>query len=150
MTKLRIISAIALLVWLLPAVRVMAQQRPFTGRLAGSAHSVSLTINLYDQDVLVPGGEMFGEVAGYLGDSLDSRKWIIVGVEIKKPTEALLTIVNDYGSEDLTATLTALPDGTYRLRQETGSSIKVVRGRKFVKLPSTIVFRRRETLGFVY
>lgn len=131
----RILLTLTLLAALLPA---RAGSGPFRGVLGCEPLGLSLVIDLYGQRLTVPGDEALGEVAGYLADSRDSRKWIVVEAETRGEREALLTIVNDYGSEDLTATLTYLGEGRYRLRQERGSSIKVVRDRKFVKIPSTI------------
>ena len=56
--------------------------------------------------------------------------------------KATIAVINDYGSEDLTATLTVNPDGTYTLRQEKGSVLKIARNRKWVKLPKSLVFHR--------
>ena len=56
--------------------------------------------------------------------------------------KALLTIVNDYGSEDLTATLIHNTDGTFTLRQDSGSAIKIVKDRKWVKIPKVITFTK--------
>ena len=76
---------------------------------------------------------------GYLGAKQDSRNWLIIDADIKDNT-AYLTIVNDYGSEDLTATLTWNANGTYTLQHESGSNIKIAINRKWVKLPPKLVF----------
>ena len=81
-----------------------------------------------------------GEGAGYLGAIRDTRKWIISDVTIKGNT-ATLTIINDYGSEDLVATLTHNADGTYTLKQVEGSTIRIVVDNKWVKLPKTMLFK---------
>lgn len=52
-------------------------------------------------------------------------------------------MVNDYGSEDLQATLTKNNDGTYTLKQIEGSTIKIARNRKWVKMPKTLIFTRK-------
>lgn len=88
----------------------------------------------------MPGQEVFGKVAGYLGAKRDTRKWIISDVTIKGNT-ATLTIINDYGSEDLVATLTRNADGTYTLKQVEGSTIRIVVNNKWVKLPKTMLFK---------
>ena len=55
-----------------------------------------------------------------------------------------LALINDYGSEDLTATLTRKNDSIYVLKQEDGSSLKVpVKGGKWQKLPKTLEFKRK-------
>ena len=105
-----------------------------------SEQKVYIHINLYDNDLLVPGQEIFGEVAGYLSHATDTRKWLIVSAEIIDDTTANLVIINDYGSEDLTATLTHEKDGTYTLRQVEGSTIKFAVNNKWAKLPKKLVF----------
>jgi hypothetical protein len=59
-------------------------------------------------------------------------------------TKAKISIINDYGSEDLTATLTYEKDGSYVLKQEQGSTIKIAVNKKWVKIPSKLVFRKKE------
>ena len=55
-----------------------------------------------------------------------------------------MNLINDYGSEDLTATLTRKNDSIYILKQEDGSTIKVPRNSKWQKLPKTLEFKRRK------
>ena len=58
--------------------------------------------------------------------------------------KALLTITNDYGSEDLEALLTANKDGTYTFEQKSGSTIKIVVNNKWVKLPKKMIFTKEK------
>lgn len=107
-------------------------------------YKVYLDLDLTGEGIGVPGQDVFGKVPGYLGAVRDSRKWLVTDVKTKGNV-AKLDIVNDYGSEDLEATLTYNPkDGTYRLQQGSGSRIKIVVNRKWVKLPSDMVFVRHE------
>ncbi len=101
-----------------------------------------MNINFYDKNLKVPGQELFGEMPGYFGDNRDSRKWLITDAEIQGKT-AHLSIINDYGSEDLTAELTIKPNGTYELKQSDGSSIKIARNRKWVKIPKKLEFTKK-------
>ena len=87
----------------------------------------------------MPRQEILGELPGFFGDQKDSRKWLITGAEVKGNT-AYLEIVNDYGSEDLEAELTLEKDGTYTLEQKKGSTIKIARNRKWVKIPKKLTF----------
>lgn len=114
----------------------------FKGYFTNKEYNIYLKIDFYKQDIKVPGQEIFGEMAGFLGDNLDSRKWLITDAAIKGNT-ATLSIINDYGSEDLTAELTRDKDGTYELKQLKGSNMKIARNRKWVKLPKTISFEKR-------
>lgn len=113
----------------------------FKGYLSNNEYEVYLQINFYQNDIKVPGQEIFGTIAGFLGDRKDSRKWLITNAAIKGKT-AHLSIINDYGSEDLTADLTIESDGTYSLKQITGSNIKIARNRKWVKIPKKLTFTK--------
>ena len=104
-----------------------------------------MRINLYDNDIKIPGQEIFGEIGGFLRSDDDSRCWIITSAEMnEKKHTANLEIINDYGSEDLTATLSYNPkDSVYTLKQGAGSTIKIARNRKWVKLPGTMQFKKK-------
>ena len=107
-------------------------------------YQVWIEMDFDKQAVIVPEQEIFGEVAGYLGAKRDPRKWIVTSVEMKNATTARLEITNDYGSEDLTASLTLNRDGTFTLKQLDGSTIKIAVNKKWVKLPKTLVFKRQD------
>ena len=114
----------------------------FKGYLSNNEYEVYLQINFYQNDIKVPGQEIFGTIAGFLGDRKDSRKWLITNAAIEGKT-AHLSIINDYGSEDLIADLTLESDGTYSLKQITGSNIKIARNRKWVKIPKKLTFIKK-------
>ncbi len=111
----------------------------FKGRLNNKEFDVYLNIDFYKKNLKIPGQELFGEMPGYFGDKRDSRKWLITDADIDGKT-AHLSIINDYGSEDLTADLVILPDGSYELQQKDGSSMKIARNRKWVKIPKKLKF----------
>lgn len=115
----------------------------FKGYLSNNEYEVYLQINFYQNDIKVPGQEIFGTIAGFLGDRKDSRKWLITNAAIEGKT-AHLSIINDYGSEDLTADLALESDGTYSLKQITGSNIKIARNRKWVKIPKKLTFMKNK------
>lgn len=114
----------------------------FKGYLSNNEYEVYLQINFYQNNIKVPGQEIFGTIAGFLGDRKDSRKWLITDAAIEGKT-AHLSIINDYGSEDLIADLTLESDGTYSLKQITGSNIKIARNRKWVKIPKKLTFMKK-------
>lgn len=141
MHKIAFISTTLLLCLSLNTV-AQTNEDVFKGRLVNQELEVRLVINLYDNNIKVPQQEdIFGDVPGYFAYQHDGRKWIVVEAEVHGE-KALLTIVNDYGSEDLTATLTHNNDGTFTLRQGSGSIIKIVKDRKWVKMPKSIVFTK--------
>lgn len=113
----------------------------FKGKIYNKEYNVYLDINFYDNNISVPGQEIFGQLPGYFGDKKDSRKWLITDVAIQGNT-ASLSIINDYGSEDLTAELVVNKDGTYTLKQLEGSTLKIARNKKWQKIPKKLDFTR--------
>lgn len=131
---------------LLVSVKLAAQSdKVFHTYIYNDEFKVYMDINLYENNVIVPDQELFGEIPGYFGAKRDQRKWLITSAKIDGKNSATLEIVNDYGSEDLTATLTFNPeDGSYMLRQKSGSRIKIVVNRKWVKIPTELKFVPRK------
>ena len=117
--------------------------KPFKGRFDNDEYKVYLVINLHDQDVKVPGQDIYGELPGYLGKRNNSFCWLITAAEVKSKTKATVSMINEYGSEDLEATLTLQGDSVLTLKQGEGSDIKVPNNRKWQKLPQTLMFRRK-------
>ena len=125
---------------LLASLKLAAQNdKVFHTYIYNDESKVYMDINLYENNVIVPNQELFGETPGYFGAKRDERKWLITSAKIDGKNSATLEIVNDYGSEDLTATLTYNPeDGSYVLKQKSGSRIKIVVNRKWVKIPTEL------------
>lgn len=125
---------------LLVSLKLAAQSdKVFHTYIYNDEFKVYMDINLYENNVIVPNQELFGETPGYFGAKRDERKWLITSAKIDGKNSATLEIVNDYGSEDLTATLTFNPeDGSYVLKQKSGSRIKIVVNRKWVKIPTEL------------
>ncbi len=115
----------------------------FRGTLYDNAHNLYLIINFYDKDVTMAGQDFMGKMDGYLGDYEDYRKWLILDSQITSPDLAEFDMINLEGSEDLHATLTHNTDGTYTLRQKSGSSLKIARRGKWVKLPKNITLTNK-------
>ena len=115
----------------------------FRAYLYNNEYDVYLRINFYDQDVTIPGQELYGELPGYLGKKNNSFCWVITSCKVESEKKATLQLINDFGSEDLTATLTRKNDSIYVLRQGNGNTIKVPSKGKWQKLPKTIELKRR-------
>ena len=114
----------------------------FKGHLENKEYNIFINMDFYHNNITIPNQEIFGEMAGYLGDYNDGRRWLIVEAKVVNH-KALLQMINDYGSEDLNATLTIEKDGSYSLEQGEGSTIKIARNRKWVKLPAKISFIKK-------
>jgi len=130
---------------ILLATALFAQQddKPFRAYLINNEYNVYLRINFYDQDVTIPGQELYGQLPGFLGKQRNSFCWVITSCRLKNDNTAELQLINDFGSEDLTATLTRQNDSLYVLKQKDGSTIKVPNKGKWQKLPKVIEFKRR-------
>lgn len=118
------------------------KQEPFRANLINKELDVVMRINFYQQDVTVPSQDLLGQVPGYLSKRFSSFAWVITDAQVKGH-KATLQMINDYGSEDLTATLTAKGDSVFIFKQESGSTLKVPHKGKWQKLPKTIEFRRQ-------
>ena len=142
MTPNKVIFSALLL--LLPSLTwAQKQGDSFRAYLFNNTYNVYLRINFYDQDITVPGQELYGQLPGFLGKKHNSFCWIITSAEIKGNT-ATLSLINDYGSEDLIATLTQKNDSVYVLKQGEGSTLKVPKNGKWQKLPKTLELKRKE------
>ena len=130
---------------IMAAVNGFAQKdsTPFRAYLYNNEYEVYLRINLHDQNITIPGQELYGELPGYLGKKNNSFCWVITSCKVHNDKKATLQLINDFGSEDLTATLTRKNDSVYVLRQEGGNPIKVPRNGKWQKLPKTIELTRK-------
>lgn len=138
----RIVILTAFFTLLSIGVRAQQDSTVFKGYLYNDEYAVFMRIDFYKQDVTIPGQELYGLLPGYLGKEKYSFYWPVVAVEMKKD-KAIMTMVNDYGSEDLKAQLSQLNDSTFELKQLEGSALKVPNNRKWQKLPATLELRRK-------
>lgn len=115
---------------------------PFRAYLYNKEYNVFMRINFHQQDIVIPGEDLFGPLPGYLGKDRYTFCWPIVSAKINQ-NKATITLINDYGSEDLTATLTQKDDTTYVLKQEDGSALKMPNDGKWQKLPKTLTFIKK-------
>ena len=139
MKKLIVLALVCLTNLTLKAQNV---SEPFRAYLFNKEYDVFLKIDFYKQNITVPGQDLYGELPGYLSKRNNSFCWLITSVELEGKT-AQLAMINDYGSEDLIATLTLKDDSIYVLRQEEGSTLKVPKNGKWQKLPKTLELKRR-------
>ena len=124
-------------------VHAQKEHEAFRAYLFNNEYEVYLRINLYDQDITVPGHELYGKLPGYLGKKNNSFCWVITSCDVKSDKKAVLQLINDFGSEELTATLVRKNDSIYQLRQDAGSTLKVPHKNKWQKLSKTILLKRK-------
>lgn len=140
MKKLILLSTVCLFSLLPASAQEIA--KPFRAYLYNNDYEVFMRLDLYNESITVPGQDLYGELPGYLGKKNNSFCWLITSAKIDG-NKAELQMINDYGSEDLTATLTEENDSLYVLKQVEGSTLKVPKEGKWQKLPSKLVFKRR-------
>lgn len=128
---------------LVSAAAVAQQGRPFDTTIRNEEYKIYIRLNLYDKNITVPGQDVLGEVDGYFGSTQSSTKWIVVASRLIDGQTAEIEVVNDYGSEDFTATLKVNDDGTYEYKKDGGSTLKfAVRG-KWQKIPGNLELVRK-------
>lgn len=136
------IIATFILTLMLSPVFAQESKKPFRAYLINKEYSVYLRIDFYQGSISVPGQDLYGKLPGYLSKQHNSFCWLITSAEVEG-NKATLQMINDYGSEDLTATLTAESDSVYVLKQIEGSTLKIPNNGKWQKLPKTLELRRQ-------
>ena len=116
----------------------------FRAYLINKQYDVFLKIDLCDESIVVPGQDLYGSLPGYFGKRTNSFCWVITSAEVNGK-KAMLTMINDFGSEDLVASLTQQNDSVYILRQEEGSTLKMAQGGKWQKMPKTLELKREKS-----
>lgn len=135
-----------LLFSLLFSLGLMAQKDStiFKGQIYNDEYQVYVKMDFYGSSITVSGQDIYGSLPGYLGAKRDNRLWLITDAKITGKGKVKLSIINDFGSEDFTATMTYNSDGTYTLRQDEGSRWKIIVNRKWVKIPKDLTFKRQK------
>jgi hypothetical protein len=126
------------------ANNISAQKRIFDCQLSNDDYQVFIKMNLYEQNISIPGQEIFGKLAGYFGSKRSVMIWPIVKAKVENDSVATIQLINDLGSEDLSCTLSFQKDGSYLLHQDDGSTLKIVVNSKYVKIPKTLKLYRKE------
>lgn len=125
------------------ATYAQKEHRPFRAHLFNKEYEIFMQINFYEQNINIPGQELYGPLPGYLGKERNSFCWVITSAKLKNDRTAEVAFINDYGSEDFTARLTQLNDSTYELRHLDGSALKVPKNGKWQKIPNLIELKRK-------
>ena len=136
------IITIIIFAFLLSPALAQESKKPFRAYLINKEYSVYLRIDFYQESISVPGQDLYGKLPGYLSKQHNSFCWLITSAEVEG-NKATLQMINDYGSEDLIATLTAESDSVYVLKQIEGSTLKIPNNGKWQKLPKTLELRRQ-------
>lgn len=125
------------------ALNAIGQDSIFNGKIVNNEYNIYICMNFYNPNIVVPGQGVYGKLPGYIGTTKSNYVWLITSAKIKDKNTSSLSLINDYGSEDLTCTLSFNADSTYTLKQEDGATLKIVTDRKYVKIPKTIILKRK-------
>lgn len=112
----------------------------YKGKFHNKEYNIFLVINLYDKDIMAPGQEILGELDGFFGSTQTSHIWAITSSTINE-NNATIEVVNNYGSEDFTASITIKDDETLEMKHLNGSTFKFPVNNKWQKIPSKIQFK---------
>ena len=118
---------------------------PYKGRFYAQDHGITIVMNLYCEDIIIPGYTFLGPTNGYMkGDS--SRHlygvWILTSF-VMKPDHAVLRFSNDLGSESQTVNFYSQDDGTFRYHAIGGNEVRKSSGKKLIKIAGDMTFIRR-------
>lgn len=124
-------------------VKAQSERSAFHAYIYNKEYEIYLRINFYEQNITVPGQELYGELPGYLGKERNAFCWVITSAKVKDENNAEIALTNDYGSEDFTAMLTCKNDSTYVLRHLEGNTLKVPKNGRWQKIPKVIELKRK-------
>jgi hypothetical protein len=115
----------------------------FRAYLYNKEYGVFLKIDLCDESITIPDQDFYGSLPGYMGKKVNNFIWLITSAEVKGKS-AKLTMINEFGSEDLIASLVRENDSLYIFRQEEGSQLKLSQKGKWQKMPKKMEFIRQK------
>lgn len=118
-------------------------QGPWKMTLTCPEEKINLVMNLYKEDIEVPGMGMFGPMNGYLGGNIYGV-WSITSFKIENDKSATLRVSNDLGSETQSVQITQQNDSIWKMEFTGHNVIKRVNGKKLVKIPSVFLMKKKE------
>ncbi len=124
--------------FIMMVMSVPVSAQTLNGYYYNEEYQVYLRINADSQNITVPGQDIYGELTGYFGSKRDGRLWLIAEMERISDNKIEVNVINDYGSEDFTATLTEDENRVITMKHLKGSTFKIVVDRKYVKIPKEI------------
>ena len=116
-------------------------QRPFEGHFFSKELGVNMYLNLYEENITVPGFSFLGTMHGYMRDGIYGT-WMITKCSIKG-NKAKIRFSNDIGSDSQDVEFTQLSDSTYRYHATGGNAVKRAVGHKLVKITDEMTFVRK-------
>lgn len=117
---------------------------PWQGTFISTSPQATLSIDLYNETVNVPGMDMFGPMNGYLGGTDIYGTWMVTSYKVVDNNKAEVRLSNDFGSETQAVELTIQNDTLLLFRMVDGTVIKKREGKRLVKLASQLTFHRQQ------
>lgn len=108
--------------------------------LRNEEYNLVMQIDLTNQDIIIPEHELYGPVAGFIGKANNNFYWIAVSAKSTQKGN-IIELINDFGSENLTAKIVQINDSIFEFTQLKGSALKLPEKGKWQKLPTTLTFR---------
>ena len=141
----RLLALCALSTLCLAALRAQqpATTSPFKGTFVNKEFRINLVIDADSASITIPGLSFLGPTNGYMGGNIYGI-WMVTSCEVKGST-ATFRLSNDQGADSQTIQLTPTPPGAcLHYEAQGGNEVKRVQGRKLVKIPGKLNFKRQE------
>ena len=124
-------------------LRAQNECEAFRAYLYNKEYDTFLKLDFCNESISVPGQDFYSNLPGYIGKKANNFIWVITSAEVNG-NKAVMTMINDFGSEDLMASLTRENDSLYVFRQESGSALKLSLKGKWQKMPKKMEFIRQK------
>lgn len=111
----------------------------FKGTFISTELKIKCVLNLYKDDIPVPGLEM-DKCYGYLNGNLNGV-WVILKVKELSSEKALVRAVSDRGGDAQDLEIRKTGEGI-SFSQQDGTNIKSISGTKYTKLPKIIELKK--------
>ncbi|MBR1387121.1 MAG: hypothetical protein IJ553_01750 [Alloprevotella sp.] len=135
------------------AMPTMAQDRAkvdsaYCAHFYSESIKADFYLNPYEAAITVPGYEFIGKTHGFLRGRNSANLYGVWFVLSVKPVHngLRLRLANDTGADSQTVTLQADADGNLRWTSEGHNNLTRAEGRKLVKLPAKLNFKRIDYL----
>lgn len=115
--------------------------RPFEGRFYCAETGLYIHLNLYEENINVPGFAFLGKMHGYMSGGIYGT-WMLIGHKVEGE-KAILRFANDIGSDTQNIEFTRKTDSTYTYKAVNGNAIRRAVGRKLVKVTGEMDFIRK-------
>ncbi len=115
---------------------------PFKGNFYNEENRINLVLNLYEANIYAPNYGYLGQLNGFMNGRGIYGIWFMVDHKIEGNV-ATLRLTNDIGSDSQTVIFEQLTDSTYSYKAVHVNEVKKAVGRRLVKIPTTMIFKRK-------